>query len=38
MFDRPYWDKLVNIVSLYEPFYMVLRLVDSKVVPTIRFV
>ena len=38
MFDHPYWDKLVKVDSLYEPLYMVLRLVDSKVVHTIRFV
>ncbi|RVX00136.1 hypothetical protein CK203_026604 [Vitis vinifera] len=29
---------LTNIVSLYEPLYMVLRLVDSEVVPTRPFV
>ena len=38
MFDHPYWDKVVKVDSLYEPLYMVLRLVDSKVVPTICFV
>ena len=27
-----------NIVSLYEPLYVVLRLVDSEVVPTMPFV
>ncbi|RVW22552.1 hypothetical protein CK203_105655 [Vitis vinifera] len=29
---------LTNIVSLYEPLYVVLRLVDSEVVPTMPFV
>ncbi|RVW62088.1 hypothetical protein CK203_058940 [Vitis vinifera] len=38
LFDHTYWDKLTNIVSLYEPLYVVLRLVDSEVVPTMPFV
>ena len=38
LFDHTYWDKLTNIVSLYEPLYVVLQLVDSKVVPTMPFV
>ena len=38
MFDHSYWDKVTNIVSLYEPLYVVLRLIDSKVVPTMLFV
>ena len=29
---------MANVVSLYEPLYVVLRLVDSKVVPTMPFV
>nr|CAN73152.1 hypothetical protein VITISV_025361 [Vitis vinifera] len=38
LFDHTYWDILTNIVSLYEPLYVVLRLVDSEVVPTMLFV
>ena len=38
MLDHSYWDKVTNIVSLYEPLYVVLRLVDSEVVPTMPFV
>ncbi|KAL6321025.1 hypothetical protein AAG906_012002 [Vitis piasezkii] len=29
---------MTNIVSLYEPLYVVLRLMDSEVVPTMPFV
>ena len=36
--DHMYWDRVTNIVSLYEPLYAVLRLMDSKVVPTMPFV
>ncbi|RVW65094.1 hypothetical protein CK203_034887 [Vitis vinifera] len=35
---RPGATRLTNIVSLYEPLYVVLRLVDSEVVPTMPFV
>ncbi|KAL6345769.1 hypothetical protein AAG906_017519 [Vitis piasezkii] len=38
LFDHTYWDRLTNIVSLYESLYVVLRLVDSEVVPTMPFV
>ena len=38
MFDHLYWDKVTKVVSLYEPLYVVLCLVDSKVVPTMPFV
>ncbi|RVW52179.1 hypothetical protein CK203_077811 [Vitis vinifera] len=38
LFDHTYWDRLTNIVSLYEPLYVVFRLVDSEVVPTMPFV
>ena len=38
MFDHPYWDKITQVVLLYEPLYVVLRLVDSKVLPTMSFV
>ena len=29
---------MTNIVSLYEPLYVVLQLMDSEVVPTMPFV
>ena len=38
LFDHTYWDRLTNIVSLYESLYVVLRLMDSEVVPTMSFV
>ena len=37
MFDHPYWDR-VKHVSYFEPLYVVLRIMDSEVVPTIAFV
>ena len=38
MFDHTYWEKVSELVSIYEPLYTVLRIVDSKVVPTLPFV
>ena len=38
MFDHSYWDKVTNMVSLYEPLYVVLRLVDTEVVSIMPFV
>ena len=38
MFDHTYWEKVSKLVSIYEPLYIVLRIVDSKVVPTLPFV
>ena len=38
MFDHAYWDKVTNIISLYESLYVVLRLMDSEVIPTMPFV
>ena len=38
MFDHAYWDRVANIVSLYEPLYVVLRLMDSEVVTIMLFV
>ena len=38
LFDHTYWDRLTNIVSLYEPLYVVHRLMDSEVVSTMPFV
>ncbi|RVX18452.1 hypothetical protein CK203_006547 [Vitis vinifera] len=35
---RPGATRMTNIVSLYEPLYVVLRLMDSEVVPTMPFV
>ena len=37
MFDHAYWDKVTNIISLYESLYVVLRLMDSEVVPAMTF-
>ena len=37
MFDHSYWDKVTNMVSLYEPLYMVLWLMDSEIVPIMMF-
>ena len=38
MFDHEYWEKVENLVSIYEALYTVLRIVESKVVPTMPFV
>ena len=38
LFDHAYWDKVAKIVSLYEPLYVVLQLMNSEVVPTMSFV
>ena len=38
LFGHAYWDRVENIVSLYEPLYMLLRLIDFEVVPTMPFV
>ncbi|RVW36785.1 hypothetical protein CK203_113959 [Vitis vinifera] len=38
MFDHPYWDRMKHVVSYFEPLYMVLRIIDSEVVPTMPFV
>ena len=37
MFDHAYWDKVTNIISLYESLYVVLRLMDFEVVPAMTF-
>ncbi|KAL6312465.1 hypothetical protein AAG906_021681 [Vitis piasezkii] len=37
MFDHPYWDR-VKHVSYFEPLYVVLRIMDLEVVPTMPFV
>ena len=38
MFNHPYWEKVSNIVSIYEALYTVRRIVDSEIVPTMSFV
>ena len=38
MFDHEYWEKVDKLVSIYEALYIVLRIVDSKVIPTMPFV
>ena len=38
MFDHTYWEKVSKLVSIYEPLYTVLRIVDSEVVSTLPFV
>ena len=38
MFNHPYWEKVSNLVSIYEALYTVLRIVYSKIVPTMSFV
>ena len=38
MFNHPYWEKVSNLVSIYEALYTVLRIVDSEIVPTVSFV
>ena len=38
MFDHIYWEKVSKLVSIYEALYTVLRIVDSKVAPTMPFV
>ena len=38
MFDHEYWEKVEKVVSIYEALYTVLRIINSKVVPTMSFV
>ena len=38
MFDHTYWEKVSKLLSIYEPLYTVLRIVDSEVIPTLPFV
>ena len=38
MFDHEYCEKVEKLVSIYEALYIVLRIVDSEVVPTMPFV
>ena len=38
MFDHEYWEKVDKLVFIYEALCTALRIVDSKVVPTMPFV
>ena len=38
MFDHEYWEKVEKLVSIYEALYIVLHIIDSKVIPTMPFV
>ena len=38
MFNHPYWEKVSNLLSIYEALYTVLWIVDSEIVPTMPFV
>ncbi|XP_034679858.1 uncharacterized protein LOC117909916 [Vitis riparia] len=38
MFDHAYWERVGKLVSIYEALYTVLRIIDSKVIPTMPFV
>ena len=35
---HPYWEKVSNLVSIYEALYTVFRIVDSEIVPIMPFV
>ena len=37
MFDPQYWDKVTRVVSYFEPIFVVLRIMDSEVVPIMSF-
>ena len=37
-FNHQYWDRVTHVVSYFEPLYMVLRIMDLEVVPTMPFV
>ena len=37
MSDHEYWKKVDKLLSIYEDLYTMLRIVDSKVVPTMLF-
>ena len=38
MFVHQYWDRVIHVVSFFEPLYVVLQIMDSEVVPTMSFV
>ena len=38
VFNHPYWEKVSNLVSIYEALYTVLHIVDSEIIPIMSFV
>ena len=38
MFNHPYWEKVSNLVSIYEALYTVLRIIDFEIILTMPFV
>ena len=38
MFNHPYWEKVSNLVSIYEALYTILYIVDFEIVPIMPFV
>ena len=38
MFNHAYWEKVSNLVLIYETLYTILRIVDSEIVLTMPFV
>ena len=38
MFNHAYWEKVSNLVSIFEALYTVLHIVDSEIVLTMPFV
>ena len=38
MFNHPYWEKVSNLVSIFEALYTVLRIVEFEIVPIMPFV
>ena len=38
MFNHAYWEKVSNLLSIYESLYTVLCIVDSEIVLIISFV
>ena len=37
-FNHPYWEKVSNLVSIFEALYTFLRIVEFEIVPTMPFV
>ena len=38
MFNHSYWEKVSNLVSIYEALYTVIRIADYEIIPTMSFV
>ena len=38
MFNHPYWEKVSNLVSIYEALYTVLRIINSEIILIMPFV